>query len=755
MTAKQIKSISSEIYDIIKAVNDGEQDYTIYDSYEEYNKSMLEFIKSKDNRWFKNLFAVINNEIKKGADEKTLKKELNEIPDINKYIVNHIIDKIFGNDEFNALNNDNKEKEDHEDEDDESSEDDEDDENEEGVNDVKIEDVVQNFQWRANQELALNNMEEQDYTSGIHNQIMGAGKTFIILNAIDRHYSKNQNNDLYIITCYRQEILKELFFNDNGTIDVNKVNFFEENKIINLNDYKIINRVHKKKKTIKLSNTQPSLLIVNTDYLKALHKNKSIDYDKVNFIILDECHSVSSVKFYKILRKIKYDHEISIIGFSATPLRERAEKKLMDIFSAEFNKNGEHKLNIISNYDFINAIKDDVILPPYYIICEVNKTLNGRIGVDNKTIMRQVLQSALETCPYKKIIGWCRTIEHMKIYYKYIKKEFPWLNIYCSCCKNDDLKKLGYNVDHNEYLNKDKNCILLCVNKFREGSDIMFLDTAIYLDVVKKRSLLVSLQTSGRVLRKDKYNEKKCGLIIDSFVNINGIQVEVMTAQKIIKYYKQIFSLCDVDTHVNQTEIYNQMVEVCENVQYDEKKEEIIIKLDKNEKHNIKFKLELKTKSYDFGKLRVEMGALIDRMYNIQKKDKFDVIIKKIKDGEYMDIKTKDFWKAYDEIKNKEELNLPVSSNALCHEYKEFFNNTNWYEILGINTNNFYVTIKECREALNKLCKDEITVKKYYECAKQDKKIPFNPKEYYEKQKFTSIEKCFLSLNDSTKKPMF
>ena len=55
-----------------------------------------------------------------------------------------------------------------------------------------------------------------------------------------------------------------------------------------------------------------------------------------------------------------------------------------------------------------------------------------------------------------------------------------------------------------------------------------------------KRSLLVALQTSGRVLRKDKDNKKTHGLIIDSFVNIDGIQVEVMTAQKIINYYQDM-----------------------------------------------------------------------------------------------------------------------------------------------------------------------------------------------------------------------
>lgn len=44
----KIKKIETEIYQIIKAIGDGESDSNIYDSYEEYNKSMLDFIKSKN-----------------------------------------------------------------------------------------------------------------------------------------------------------------------------------------------------------------------------------------------------------------------------------------------------------------------------------------------------------------------------------------------------------------------------------------------------------------------------------------------------------------------------------------------------------------------------------------------------------------------------------------------------------------------------------------------------------------------------------
>ena len=41
-------------------------------------------------------------------------------------------------------------------------------------------------------------------------------------------------------------------------------------------------------------------------------------------ILVDECHSVSGLNYYKMLKYLKYNNNliIPIIGFSATPLRQ-------------------------------------------------------------------------------------------------------------------------------------------------------------------------------------------------------------------------------------------------------------------------------------------------------------------------------------------------------------------------------------------------------------------------------------------------
>lgn len=724
----QIKFIQKEFTEIFDAFNNGESIEMIYDSYSEYNGMMFDYIKSKDKQWFDFYFTMIDDMLKTQIVKKELKKELTKLKDSNKFIVNHIITNIYDN---NIIAEDLNQANQQEENNDEQTE----------LNDIKIEEVINNFEWRKNQIDAITNTTNQNFCSGVHNQIMGAGKTLIILNTISEHLKLMPNKKLYIITTFRQEILKELFFNNNGEIDNNKVEFFKANNIIDLNQYFIINRVHKKIKNITISTRRASMLITNIDYLRALHRKNIIDYSNVNFIILDECHSVSAPKFYTILKILKYDHMIPVIGFSATPLRERAETKLVNIFSSTFNRDeAKKKLNIISNYDFINAIKDNIILPPCYVLCEINKTLNGRIGRENKNIMKRVFEKTLDLVPYKKVIGWCRTINHMKEYYKFIKENFTALNVYCSSFCDDKLKALGYNTNFNEYLKKKDNCILLCVNRCREGSDITNVDTAIYLDYIKKRSLLVALQTSGRVLRKDKEGKKTTGYIIDSFVNYNGIQIEVLTANKIINYYKKIFSLCDTEQYIDQNKLYDEMIKICNNIEYDDEKEELVLKIDNNEKHNVTFKLELKTANYDFNKFITELTALIDKMYNISREDKFNRIVDAIKKTNYFTLNTINFEKRYDEIPKKQQLGIPITAELLQEEYKDKFDNANWYQILGLDMSYWYATINDCIEALQKICKDKITNKNYYMLRKKDNKLPINPYELYKMNDFKNIE---------------
>jgi len=738
---KNFNYIKKEIYDIIRAIQDDISDTIILDSHDEFSKSMLEFIKV-DPQWFKSFFELVISELKKGATRNTLMDEiLLESNKSGRQLVSHVMDIIFGEDtngdyekEFINGKEEINEIEDHD-----------------TINDVKIEEAINNFKWRKNQLLAIANTINQNFSCGVHNQIMGSGKTFIILKTIWEHYKLNSTNKkLYIITCSRQEILKDLFFDEDGDIDDVKCELFKINDIIDLSKFHIINRVHKKNKNITLSEIKPSILIVNTDFLKSIDRANSIIYNDVNFIIFDECHSVSAFRLHELLNKIKYDYKISIIGFSATPLRKGADQKLMDIFSRTMDENDTNKrLNIISSYDIINSIRDGITLPPYYKLCEITETINGKVGKSNKDITKRILTDTLRDAPYKKILGWCKTKERLKVYYKFIKENFPNLSIYCSTCFDTELGALGYNTDWNEFTRKKGDCMLLCINRGREGCDIKNLDIVIYLDDVKDRSLLVSLQTAGRVLRIDKESKKTHGIIIDTFVNVDGIQIEEMTAKRIITYYKQIFSLSDETEHANQIDAYEQMINMCSNMEYDNVKEEITIKIDDNDAHDMKFKLELTTKIYDFNKMKIEMATIIDRMNHIDKIQKFNMIINKIKNCNVMTINTINFWETYDNIADKTKMGLPATSVELYNEYDEFFNTKTWYDILGLDTKEWYTTIEECSCALRKIyANGEITNIIYKELVTRDKRIPYDPIEFYKLLGFKSIKENF---NKNTK----
>lgn len=735
----RITALRKELNAINDAIAAGESDAIIYDSFEEYNKSMLDYIKLKlstrnGSVWIEMLVDMIEEQLQiRGTNETAIRNILSENKDMNKHFINRIVDILFNDDA--AI---------------EEESDIEQNDLDEDIDDAhlnNIEDAVNNFEWRQNQLEAIACTREQDFSSGIVMHIMGAGKTYIAYKIIDGHFDKYPGTKLYLIVCNRQEVLRAMLFDEDGDIDEDKKIILKERNVIDLDKYWIVNKTkveNKKSKKIRLSKTRPTLAFVNTDFLKLMDKKGTLACSKIGLVIFDECHGVSAPQLYQILKKIKFEYKKPIIGFSATPVRAKAEENVVTIFSKETNISKTKKLNIISSYDFITAIVDNVILPPYYVLSEVNKTIGGRIGKENKNIMKNVLEKVLADAPYKKVIGWCRTVEQMKIYYKFMKENFPQLKPYCSSFQDAKLARQHYNTNWNEFVTNDGNCIMLCVNRFREGSDVKNLDVVVYLDIVQNRSLLVGLQTSGRVLRIDVMKKKTHGVIVDSFVNVDGIQVEILTADRLIKYFQHVLSLCDGDAYIEQKEAYVKMLELCSKMTFDEQKQEITIKLDDKEEHNMKVKLELKTLAYDFNKIKMKTSELIDEIVrkNEHKLETFNRIIGTLKQMKVFDINCKDFWRAYKDIP-QEVKQFNMLPDDLYDEFRELFDKTTWYDLLGIDTSMWYATKNKCCEALAKLCKDKITAKKYYELCKKDKQLPVNPNELYKKENFTKIENEF------------
>lgn len=746
--------IKKEIMEIITALHNNTSFDLIIDSYEGiYNTEILDYLKTKDEDWiflFFNHIESVVDKFKNNDNARELVKNNIYFKNLNKSLLDYIIDSVYEVTDMIRFY------------------DIRDDIDIDGYNDVDMADcnfvdvplteAIANIKWRNNQLNAINNIMMQNFASGVIAQIMGSGKTFIEFHSIHKHFEKYKENKIYIITCSRQEVLRDLLHDADGNLDYNKVKKLKDNNIIDLDKFKIRTRIFKDqkiKKKINTSSKKPTLLIVNTDFLRVIDKNKLIDYNDVALVLFDECHGVSAPKFYNILENIKYNHKVPIIGFSATPLRQGkvAKEQLCSIFSKTFDIAEQNKkLNIISNYDFMQAISDGIILAPYFVICEAKPTLNHKIGRENKQILKNTIDKVFTTkivssidtegesylAPYHKILGWCRTIHNaypLVDYYKFFKTEYKnELTLYCSSYQDEALKsKYKFNTNVDKYKKDEENSVMLCVNRFREGSDIYHCDIGILLDFVKKRGLLSFLQIIGRILRNDPEGRKKFGIIIDAFINTENDQVEIITAQHIIGYYKQLLSLCDDYEYGDMMDAYDKMMNLCDNIKFDEQEQEIKYIVD--DKTMSTFKLQLLTKKFDFSKLKLILTKEINTMFKIDKDNndheafvqfKQKVVNSNIKNMYEYDAKWQELhFYVLKEDGNKEKI-----------EPKERFSSyfKNWYEFLDIDTSKFIKNkddwIKKCIEL--GLTKDNYLNKVY----KYDY-LPDMPQEFY--INFTSL----------------
>ena len=641
-----IENAKKEMNDIMDAINDNSDDKIIFDSYDTLNSSLLKSIKEKDDIWITKFFKVVKNDLLtmlEGNKELTLRDIRNYLEDKYKdtekrQLIDYIVDLIcIEDDKFYLKKNKKINKEEEIDID---IDDDNQDKHKDPVINIPLEEIIKFEGFRDNQTKAIDETKNQNYISGVHDQIMGAGKTFIILKLIWEHYKKYGGNKIYPIICYRQEILKDLFFDKDNNVDENKKMIWKKYDIIDLDKFKIIDKINNKDKEIKNSKSKPNILLINTDFLRAIDKANDddeldyyvFDYDRIAYITLDECHGISANNLYDILKKIKYEHKKHIIGFSATVLRDGAEKKLVDIFSSSLDKNenksliNNKRLNIISRYDFMDAIRDNIIVPPYYTIMEVNKTVKNKIGNSNKEIIENVLKELFEKLPYKKIICWCRTIQQMKEYYDFFKKIFKDYKIYCSS-SHDDILRDKYNINDKEFFDSNGMSIMICVNRFREGSDIKNLDMGVYLDRVKKRTILVAMQTSGRVLRVDKLGKKTHGFIIDCLINDNTDKIEILTARLILSYYNKILSLADDDIENKKNlDNYKVLLNKISESEYDEKEKELTVKLDNFENgKEMKIKLKLTTKSFDWKYLKNILIEDLNKKYEANEEESLKI----------------------------------------------------------------------------------------------------------------------------------
>jgi superfamily II DNA or RNA helicase len=436
----------------------------------------------------------------------------------------------------------------------------------------------------------IKNLQKQNFKSGITIQATGTGKSFQIFKTIDIYQKKYRDNkNDYLIIAPKLDILRDLFYKD-GELDKDKFDKLKRSDIINIYDYNIVDLVTKDFDKLMFSKIKPNIIIANMQYLIFMaDKNVEILKKNLKISIFDECHNVSGEEIFKFIDNLG---EIINIGFSATPLRNTSDKLLKKIFKI-YGSVEDKKINVISSYDIFDGISDGVILPFKHYFFEfkscyknddTDDTDNLSINEDNldynKNIVKSIIfKKIVSKLPYKKIVCWCRTKKLARAWKLWFTENFNNFTTYLSISGNDDEDTY---LDFKNMIPKDNdiNAILICVGRCREGSDIQYVDCGIYLDPVKNRSIVVSMQTAGRIMRTDHLEKKSHAFIVEGYLPLDCCKT-TLAIDLIIGYYMKLLQISE-----DKNDYTDKLKYLLDNTNYDEEMKLVKIKVDDIDDHD-------------------------------------------------------------------------------------------------------------------------------------------------------------------------
>lgn len=170
------------------------------------------------------------------------------------------------------------------------------------------------------------------------------------------------------------------------------------------------------KSTVDLTiRNKPIIYICNNAYMKS--QQRYMKLNTIALILVDECHSIN-VGNFTMLEYYK-THGINIIGFSATPIRpdKISKNNILKIYSKD------DKLNLISNYTLIDALKDNIVLPfKHYVLNPIYENKKQILTTEFLNCIYEKYIMNNKDLPYKKGIGWTKILLTNKIMEGYTKK---------------------------------------------------------------------------------------------------------------------------------------------------------------------------------------------------------------------------------------------------------------------------------------------------------------------------------------------
>ena len=481
----------------------------------------------------------------------------------------------------------------------------------------------------------------------------------------------------------RIDILRKLFLEpvyDNSKLITYKLNqsnlaSWKENNIIDLNKFEFIEYLTKKNfdSNKLVPKTKPILLVINNAFLKAQNSYKKIKRSHIGLVLVDECHLISGPINYQMFKWFKYGDDITksniiktksniiktnpnsnlicpIIGFSATPLRDtkKSSNQLSDIFSDSTTSSPKNKLNLISNYTLIHGLTDKIVLPFKHIIIEnrtdgkLSQTRNVGEDLIKDIFTKYILNN--DELPYKKGVCWDRLIKNItgkddKKGNKAIIREIVSYSANNNYQIYEHHSKTESDEGFEQFCMTESDAILLCVNCCKEGSDIKNLDYGLYLDGVKKRSFIVSMQTAGRIMRPDLLGKKTYAYIIEvlhSSTDEDSLSIEALTVNKLLNYYKSILNLStddvlidsESDSEQSYDDISKEFLDLYNSTYILEDKNEINIQIGENVQPCV-IKFDIKT--IDWSKFAEYLDTKVKKICKLDTTEQFGLIMNVLK----------------------------------------------------------------------------------------------------------------------------
>jgi len=740
-----IDHLKTEIYEIKDRINNGTSFAAITEFYKSYNMNMLQFIQSKDKQsfifWFDLIKLLINSN---NYTRETLELELLQDPYNNDDLTSYVLKYIYRNleDSFDYYDDEiidcpfkiNI-----------------------NINEMRDPDPSEDpFNLNDSQKQVKECYDNNGLQSGIICHATGTGKTiceFITMGHLTNNSNPNENKIIFLL-CNYVNILRQTFRNKNDEIDYKLFRNLKHQGIFNLWSYDIYDLTNVKKRDTIMKNidsiiqiNKHKIFIINSQYI-ANESKRFKSLPNPDLIIFDECHCITANNTYDLLSHFK--RSTTIIGLSATPVRNLKSDdnygKLKYIFS---DSNDEIKL--ISNYENIKAIiKGDILnIEIFWFESLLNeKAVNNRNNETNiDSCIRQIAQ-VLNLMPHKKLLIWCGTIDFTNTMYNKLCEKLPSFGLENAIRYEDEMHiddvMIPIFKDHSQVNDLTvykkfkplKNGIIVCADKYREGSDIPFLGCVVMGDFSKKKSSLVFIQCIGRAQRKERdAPEKQIAYVIDHIDVSDTHQNKIKdVVDKIIGYYNDFFS---------NTSSMNEVQDLLEKyrtilTRYDFKQlaNENIILVSLNE--NFKIKIHTGAINVNFQHIEHEFTQEINRQFKEENNLSEDDILRL----EYSTFKIKnerDFLIETDTeyFTRVEEFNLEPDPKS-----KYGVHWINWYDYLGIDVSIYPAT----KNAWLSKCKEHKIRNKdrYLEMCKNNKMLPIMPQELYGND--------FSSINDELKR---